>query len=141
MRKHSFRFGGVALALVAAVCVLLVVPVASADSPSGKDEVRFYTNSKGDNTQKVGEDELFNVVGKNLDHATDVFCWDPFDDVWVLVTDWSFGPVSKMLVDVDAAFECGGTSESRIGVEFSDGSFIAGPRLAIKAGDPDVLAV
>ena len=144
---HRGRTLSVALTLAAAVLALvLVVPMASAGSPGGKNEVRFYVNEKGQKTKKVGEDELFGIVGKNLNHAVEVYCWA---GDWVPVTFWDYSASgsSKLLIDVDAAYECSGTSEGRIAVEFDTVSavpgtpgnaFIVGPRIAIKAGDPDV---
>jgi hypothetical protein len=131
---------------IAAMVLVLVIPIASAGSPSGKNQVAYYTNSNGAKTTIVGEDELFNIVGKNLNHAVEVYCWA---GGWIPVTDWSFDPngTSKLLVDVDVAFECSGTASGRIAVEFDTVSttpgtpgnaFILGPRLAIHAGDPDL---
>ena len=72
--RHPLRAMTAALTLVGAavVFVVLFVPLASAESPSGKNDVRGYENSKGSKTKKVGRDQLFIIVGKNLDHATTV---------------------------------------------------------------------
>jgi hypothetical protein len=155
--QHPFRVIGVALTLAAALTavVVLVLPGAAIGGrPEGKNEVRFYTNSKGDRIGKVGEDELFIIVGKNLDHTVEVFCrvgkdagitpppvsvpGGPWDDV----TDWDNGPTSKSLVDVDMDPDCGGM-RSAILVQFdnktpgdeTDDIFVAGPGITVKPGD------
>jgi hypothetical protein len=153
MLQHPVRVIGAALTLAAALTavVLLVLPGAAAGSrPPGENEVWFYTNAKGQQTGKVGEDELFNIVGKNLFHTVDVFCRQinggaatppptsvpggPWDDV----TDWSYGPTNKSLVEVDMDPDCGG-GRSAILVEFdnntpgddSDDIFVAGPGITV----------
>jgi hypothetical protein len=137
MLKHQFRVIGAVLTLAAAVTavVVLVFPAgASAGHPGGKGGVWYYTNDKGNKLKGVGEDELFNIVGKNLNHTVDVFCRQtktgndgtppptgvsggPWDDV----TDWDYGPDSKSLVDVDMDPDCGG-GRSAILVEFDNGT-------------------
>ena len=137
MLKHRFRVIGVALTLAAAVTavVVLVFPTgATASRPGGKGGVWYYTNGKGNKLKGVGEDELFNIVGKNLNHTVEVFCRQtkgagaatppptgvpggPWDDV----TDWSSGPDSRSLVDVDMDPDCGG-GRSAILVEFDNGT-------------------
>ncbi len=123
--RHPLRAMTAALTLVGAavVFVVLFVPLASAESPSGKNEVRGYENSKGSKTKKVGRDQLFIIVGKNLDHATTVECWHVTAQHWDTVTGWDYGPTSKTLVDVDAGNNCAtGDGRSQIRVFFDNHS-------------------
>ncbi len=148
MLKHRFRVIGAVVALagaLTAVVVLVLPATAIGGRPSGKNEVRFYTNAQGDRTNKVGEDELFAIIGKNLDHTVEVFCWadgaaDDLDghDGWDSVTDWSFGPTSKSLVDVDMDPDCA-DMRSAIQVQFdnktpgdeTDDIFVTGPGVTV----------
>ena len=114
--------------------------------PRGKNEVWYYTNDKGNKIKVVGEDQDFNIVGKNLDHAVEVFCWadGAADDLdghggWDSVTDWSYGPTSKSLVDVDMDPDCA-DMRSAIQVQFdnktpgdeTDDIFVTGPSIEVK---------
>ena len=122
----------------------------------GQDADSFYTNGKGNVIQKTGEDELLNIVGKNLNFTAapdGVFCWagkfaddgTPYTG-WDIVTDWSYS-TSKMLTDVDLDPDCGGANpgpgmKSAIMVEFdhgvigdpTDDTFVVGPSIYVKPG-------
>ncbi len=143
------KLGTLGAALAIGAVALLVVP--SALSGGGKDAVSFYTNGKGNVIKKVGEDEIFNIVGKNLDKTVEVFCFagDAADDLdgigdWDTLTDWSFGPTSKMLIDGDMDSDCDGNNgvglKSAIMVEFehgvvadpTDDVFVIGPSIFVK---------
>jgi hypothetical protein len=144
--QHPLRAVGAALTLAGAaiVFVVLFVPIASGSSPSGPNEVRGYENSKGQSTHKVGQDELFTVFGKNLDHAVEVYCWD---GSWTAVSGWEYSTDSKHLINVDAEVDCGPDSNNHIRVQFDNGTpedltddvFVVGPRIAIKQGPAVVL--
>jgi hypothetical protein len=145
---HPFRVIGAALALAGALTavVVLVLPGAAIGGrPSGKNEVRYYTNSKGQSTGKVGEDEKFIVVGKNLNHTVEVFCFagEAADDVdghdgFDVATSWANGPTSKTLIDVEMDSDCG-DKRSAIQVQFdnntpgdeTDDIFVTGPGVTV----------
>ena len=153
MLQHRFRVIGAALTLAGALTVIavLVLPAtAIGGSPAGKNEVRGYTNSKGNSTGKVGEDQLFNVIGKNLDHTVEVFCFagsEANDGTGIggfdFVTDWDFGPTSKSLVDVDMDPQCA-DKRSAIMVQFdnktpgdeTDDIFVTGPGITVGPAHP-----
>ena len=98
MLRHRLGVIGAVLTLAGALIAVLalVLPATATGSrPGGKNEVRYYTNDKGNKLESVGEDEDFNIIGKNLDHAVEVFCWadGAADDLdghggWDSVTDW-----------------------------------------------------
>jgi hypothetical protein len=131
---HPLRTLWAALTFVGAalVFVILVLPAtALADRPSGPDEVWYYDANNGKSfILKVGHNRLFAIIGKNLDHAVQVYCWDLTAKDWAPVTGWTFGPSSKVLVDVDANNNCTG-GKFPIRVEFDDGNFVNGPKLLI----------
>jgi len=150
MRKHldhPFRVIGAALALAGALTAVVVLALPGAaigGRPSGPNEVRFYTNAQGDRIAKVGEDEDFNVVGKNLNHTVEVFCFagkdaDDVDghDGFDTLTDWDYD-TSKRLVDGDMDSDCG-DKRSAIQVQFdnntpgdeTDDIFVTGPGVTV----------
>ena len=149
MLRHRLGVIGAVLTLAGALIAVLalVLPATATGSrPGGKNEVWYYTNDKGNKLKSVGEDEVFNIIGKNLDHAVEVFCWadGAADDLdghggWDSVTDWSYGPTSKSLVDVDMDPDCGGM-RSAIQVQFdnktlgdeTDDIFVTGPSIEVK---------
>jgi hypothetical protein len=149
--RHRLGVIGAVLTLAGALIAVLalVLPAtATGGRPGGKNEVWYYTNAKGNVIQKAGEDQDFNIIGKNLDHAVEVYCFadgqaDDGTDLgdWDTVTDWSYGPTSKSLVDVDADPDCGSTEfRSAIIVQFdnktpgdeSDDIFVQGPPIQFK---------
>lgn len=157
MLRHRLRVIGAVLTLAGALIVVLalVLPATAAGGrPGGKNGVWYYTNDKGNKLKSVGEDELFNIVGKNLNHTVEVFCRQinggaatpppssvpggPWDDV----TLWFPGPDSKSLTDVNLDTDCGG-GRSALLVEFDNGTpgddsddiFVKGPE--IEVGPPN----
>ena len=149
MLRHRLGVIGAVLTLAGALIAVLalVLPAtATGGRPGGKNEVWYYTNDKGNKIKVVGEDQDFNIVGKNLDHAVEVFCWadGAADDLdghggWDSVTDWSYGPTSKSLVDVDMDPDCA-DMRSEIQVQFdnktpgdeTDDIFVTGPSIEVK---------
>jgi hypothetical protein len=156
MRKTHRPLGAALMLCGAIAAIVLFVLPSTALSGSGKDAVSFYTNGKGNVIQKTGEDELLNIVGKNLNFTAapdGVFCWagkfaddgTPYTG-WDIVTDWSYS-TSKMLTDVDLDPDCGGANpgpgmKSAIMVEFdhgvigdpTDDTFVVGPSIYVKPG-------
>jgi hypothetical protein len=146
--QNPFRVIGAALALAGAVTaiVFLALPGAAIGSrPSGENQVWYYTNAKGAKIGKVGEDEDFNIIGKNLFHTVQVFCFagDAADDPdghgpWDTLTNWNYGPTNKSLIDGDMDPDCA-AQRSAIQVQFDNGTpgdesddiFVTGPGITV----------
>ncbi len=136
---HPFRSIGAALTLTGAalVFVVLVLPaIALGGRGAGKNAIYWYENESGNRIKQAEIDpggtadspnQHLDIVGKNLDHASTVYCWDGSD--FVVVDDWSTGPTSKRIIDVDPADACLG--ESRIMITFSNGTptEVIGPKI------------
>jgi hypothetical protein len=130
--QHPLRAISAVLTLVAAVIVFVVLAAtAAAGRPSGKDGVWFYeTNNFGkSDVHSVGNDEVFAIIGKNLNHATAVYCWSVVSNDWV-VADWAHFN-SRVLWFVNPNTDCTGSDQHGMAVLFDDGSFIEGPRIII----------
>ena len=99
MRKHlhhPVRTIGAVLTLAGALAAVALLVIPLAVGAGGKDQVSFYTNAKGNVVQKIGEDEYFEVNGKNLDKTVEVFCWAGKEandatgfNGWDTLTDWA----------------------------------------------------
>lgn len=135
--QHPLRALGAALTLAgtALVFVLLLLPAtASGGRPSGKDGVWHYeTNNFGKSeVHSIGHNRLFAIIGKNLNHAVEVYCWDTLTNDWVTVSNWDhFDTYSRVLWNVDVNDDCTGSAEHGMLVEFDDGNFVEGPRIII----------
>jgi hypothetical protein len=132
---HRFRALGTVLTLASAALVSLVLflpGTASSAVPSGKDGVLHYeTNNFGKSrVHNVGHNEDFAIIGKNLNHATQVYCWDVSTNNWIAVDFWLHFN-SRVLWYVNANDACTGSTEHGMAVAFDDGGFIEGPRIAI----------
>ena len=115
--RHPLRTAGAALTVVGGSIVffVLILPsIAFGGRPSGVDEVWYYTQNNGNTSHRITHTEGspsetkrdFAIVGKNLDHASSVLCWDVAGKTYVSVDSWSYGPDSKHLIDVDPADAC-----------------------------------
>ena len=101
---------------------------------SGKDAVlRYETNNFGKSrVTHVGQHEYFAIIGKNLNHATEVYCWSMQSNSWVAADYWlHFDSYSRVLRYVNANDDCTGSVEHGMAVLFDDGAFVEGPRIAI----------
>ena len=154
MRKHlhhPVRTIGAVLTLAGALAAAALLVIPSAVGAAGKDQVSFYTNAKGNVVQKIGEDEYFEVNGKNLYKTVEVFCWagKEANDAtgftgWDTLTDWNPGPTSRVLIDGDMDPDCDGNNgvglKSAVMVEFehgvvgdpTDDNFVIGPAIFVK---------
>src|SRR2546421_1828128 len=122
------------LASAALVSLVLFLPGTASAVLSGKDAVLHYeTNNFGKSrVHNVGHDEDFAIIGKNLNHAVDVYCWSVVSNDWVLVDFWQhFDSYSRVLWFVNANDDCTGSTQHGMAVFFDDGRFIEGPRIAI----------
>jgi hypothetical protein len=150
MRKR-FRPLGVPLTIVGAVAALaLFVLSPAAIGGGGKDAVSYYTNSKGNVVQKVGEDEYFEVHGTNLAKTVEVYCWagKEADDGtglsgWDTLTDWDYSAASKTLINGDMDPDCDGNNgvglQSAIMVQFdhTPDTYVIGPSIFVKDEQKD----
>ena len=133
---HRFRALGTLLTLASAALVSLVLflPGTASAVPGGKDAVlRYETNNFGKSrVHNVGHDEDFAIIGKNLNHATEVYCWSVVSNDWVAVDFWMhFDSYSRVLWFVNANDDCTGSTQHGMAVLFDDGNTIEGPRIAI----------
>ena len=67
--------------------------------------VGYYTQNNGKTSHRITHTEGspsdtkhdFQIVGKNLDHASSVLCWDVAGKTYVSVDSFAYGPDSKHL--------------------------------------------
>ena len=117
------------LALVGVAIVIVFVPIASAGSPSGPDQVTRYFLKSGP-TNKVGLDQVFEISGKNFGFADTVECWDPTFGDWHPIEFETI--TSKIMLAVIGDPDCLG--KSRIRVTFDDtipSTMVVGPLLKV----------
>jgi len=144
---------GAALTAVGASIVFVVffIPVATAGpkppgpskggSAPGKNVIQKYVDENGNNMNSVGEDQQFTIIGKNLNHVIDAFwavqCWN--GSYWTEVSDWSYGPDSRSLVDVTFSDGCAGDFQTQIRAKFDTTSkgdnYAYGPMIYVNPDD------
>ena len=127
--QSPFRAVGAVLALVGAAIAIVFVPIASAHSPSGPDQVTRYFLKSGP-TNKVGLNQIFGISGKNLEFADTVECWDPTFGDWHSI---DFEIVSsKALLAVIGDPDCLGKSRIRVDFDNTDPlTMVVGPLLKV----------
>ena len=132
--RSPFRVVGGVLALVGVAMVFVFVPLASADSPSGPNQVTRYFNTKnesftrGSSTNKVGLTQIFIIAGKNFEFEDGVECWSP------TLGDWEpmeFETIdSKNILAEIANPDCLGKSRIRVFFDNFD-VWVVGPLLKV----------
>lgn len=132
--RFPLRVVGGVLALVGIAIAIVFVPIASADSPSGPDQVTRYFNTKGESTargsstNKVGLTRIFIIAGKNFEFEDGVECWSPTLGDWEPMES-EFIDSNNILAEI-ANPDCLGKSRIRVFFDNFD-IWVVGPLLKV----------